>query len=181
MRVSSRGVDLVATFEGFRRDVYRDAANVKTIGFGETSPAIIARYGATGISRQAALDLLKTRLDRDYAPAVRAINRYLIVRGHLPLPQESFDALTSFVYNVGPGAIAATSGVGRELRARHWDAAMDHLMLWNRAGGRELLGLTRRREAERDLFLVGIRRRRAKIARRRARLKSLTAVGRGRR
>jgi lysozyme len=171
MRVSSRGVDLVATFEGFRRDVYLDAARVKTIGFGETSPAIIARYESTGIPRRVAFDLLKARLDRDYAPAVRSINRYLVLRGHLPLPQESFDALTSFVYNVGPGAIGVATGVGRELRARRWESAMNHLMLWNRAGGQELLGLTRRRQAERDLFLAGIRRRRARIARRRAQLR----------
>jgi lysozyme len=145
-RVSARGVDMVATFEGFRSYVYRDAVGVETIGFGETDRAIIARYRATGIGRTAALRLLRTRLNRDYAPAVRALG--------LPLTQNQYDALCSFVYNVGPGALAPTTGIGLALRRRDWQGAADQLLRWDKAGGHALPGLTRRRRAERALFLA---------------------------
>jgi hypothetical protein len=69
------------------------------------------------------------------------------------LNQHQFDALVSFVYNLGPGAIAPGTGIGRALRARAWRRAADEMLRWNRAGGRVLAGLTRRREAERALFL----------------------------
>ena len=69
------------------------------------------------------------------------------------LDQPKFDALTSFVYNVGPGGIAPSTGIGKALRAKQWNRAADELLKWDRAGGHSLPGLTRRRKAERALFL----------------------------
>jgi len=69
------------------------------------------------------------------------------------LRQHQFDPIVFFVYNCGTGAIGPGTGVGRALRARQWNAAADALLQWNKANGKPLPGLTRRRQAERAMFL----------------------------
>lgn len=140
--VSAAGVSFIKEFEGFVGHPYKDAVGVWTIGYGHTegvgpkSPHLSAAEAAT---------LLRHDLNRKYAPPVAALK--------LPLNQHQFDALVSFVYNVGPGGIAPTTGVGRALRRHDWQGAADHLLDWDKGGGRTLPGLTRRRHAERTLFL----------------------------
>lgn len=140
--VSGRGVQFVAGFEGFRSAPYKDAVGVWTIGYGETKgiTANTRPWSEAKARRQ-----LRRRLNRDYAPAVAALE--------LPLTQAMFDALASFVYNLGPAAIAPSTGIGRMLRVRAWEKAADEILKWDKAGGRALPGLTRRRQAERTLFL----------------------------
>jgi hypothetical protein len=87
-------------------------------------------------------------VDATYGAAINALQ--------LPFNQNQFDALTSFVYNVGPGGVATSTGVGRALRAKNWKSAAEHLLDWDKAGGRTLAGLTRRRRAERKLFLTPV-------------------------
>ncbi len=144
MKVSPAGVALIKEFEGcpYGGRPYKDMVGVWTIGYGHTegvgpnSPQLTeAQAGA----------LLATDLDAKYGPSVNAIG--------VTLSQPQFDALVSFVYNVGPGGVAASTGVGRALRARSWQAAADGLLAWNKAGGAPVAGLTRRRQAERALFL----------------------------
>lgn len=153
--VSDNLVDFVAGFEGGqsadgRFRPYRDAVGVWTIGYGETQGAIRVLQGRTpSWSATKAKRVLKRRLNRDYAKHVRALN--------LPLRQSYFDALVSFVYNVGPGGIAPSTTVGRELRRRHFGKAADALLMWDKAGGRTLAGLTRRRRAERRMAYRAIR------------------------
>lgn len=144
---SRRAALLVARFEGFRSRPYKDAVGVWTIGYGHTR-GVGAHTGPW--SRRRALRILRHELDL-YAGAVRGLNREL--GGALTQPM--FDALVSFVYNLGPGAIASSTGVGRELRARHWRRAANHMLEWDKANGRRLPGLTRRRRLERRLFLYG--------------------------
>lgn len=142
MKVSGNGVALVKRFEGFRSRPYRDAVGVWTIGYGETRGV---GPGTSPWSERYAAQRLEERLNRDFGSHVNALG--------LPLNQNQHDALTSFVYNVGPGGIAASTGVGRALRAHQWRAAADHLLDWDKAGGARLPGLTRRRQEERALFL----------------------------
>jgi lysozyme len=142
VRVSEAGAELIAGFEGFVGHPYRDAVGVWTIGFGHTHGV---GPGSRPITRQQALELLRRDLDSEYGRPVNALG--------LPLNQNQFDALVSFVYNCGPGAIAASTTIGKRLRARDWRGAADALLAWDKAGGRVLLGLTRRRRAERSLFL----------------------------
>jgi lysozyme len=143
--MSAGGVRLVASFEGFRSHPYRDAVGVWTIGYGHTDGVT---EHTRPISRARALELLEAELNGPrYGGAVRALDL------HLTAPQ--FDALVSFVYNLGAGAISPATGVGRELRRHRWRAAADHMLEWDHAGGRVLLGLLRRRQAERRLFLYG--------------------------
>lgn len=147
-RVSAAGVNLVADFEGgqsadgkFR--AYRDPVGVWTIGYGHTRTA---RSGMVWSARKARR-VLRRELNKRYAVHVARLG--------LPLNQAQFDALTSFVYNLGPGAIGPDTGIGRALRAKQWRKAADEMLRWNKAGGRVLAGLTRRRRAERKLFLSG--------------------------
>jgi lysozyme len=146
-KVSAKGVDMVATFEGFVARPSPDPIGIPTVGFGETDPALIRKY-RNGISRKDALELLRIRLNRDYAPAVRALN--------VPT-QNAFDALASFCYNLGPGALSPSTSIGQALRRKAWRVAADDLLAWDHAGGHALPGLTRRRRAERSLFLSGLK------------------------
>jgi GH24 family phage-related lysozyme (muramidase) len=144
MKVSDAGVALIKEFEGFPFGgrPYKDPVGVWTIGYGHTEGV---GPGSRRLTEKQASALLKKDLDRKYAPLVDA--------PHLPLNQHQFDALVSFVYNCGPGAISEQTRVGRLLRAHDWRAAADALLAWDKAGGHALPGLTRRRRAERAMFL----------------------------
>lgn len=142
--VSPAGVALIKEFEGFPYGgrPYRDAVGVWTIGYGHTEHV---GPNSKPLSEREASALLLSDLNKEYAPYVRALK--------LPLNQNQFDALVSFVYNVGPGGVEPTTQVGKALRAHNWQSAADHLLDWDKAAGRTLAGLTRRRQAERKLFL----------------------------
>jgi len=145
MKVGVAGVTLIKEFEGFPHGgrPYQDMVGVWTIGYGHTE-GVSAHSPA--LTEPEARELLREDLDRNYGPAVEATG--------VALAQHQFDALVSFVYNCGPAAVSAKMTVGRALRAKEWQAAGDALLLWNKAGGRPVAGLTRRRRAERALFLL---------------------------
>ena len=146
MRLSDRGAELIANFEGFRSRPYRDAVGVWTIGYGSTRGV---GPGSAPVTRAAALSRLRWEANATYGAAVDRLNR----EHRLGLNQNQFDALTSFTYNVGPGGIGPDTGVGRALRRKDWRGAVREMQEWNRGGGRVLEGLVRRRRAEGDLFL----------------------------
>jgi lysozyme len=145
--VSPAGLELIARFEGFVDHVYRDAVGVETIAFGETRHDIINAYRGKRISRSEGLRLLKQRVDRDYAPPVLALG--------LPT-QNAIDATVSLAYNLGTGIVGRGHTVGDALHDKRWRAAADAFLLYDKAGGRALPGLTRRRQEERALFLKGL-------------------------
>ena len=144
MKTSEAGVALIKEFEGFPYNgrPYRDMVQVWTIGYGHTEGV---GPNTKPITMQEASELLRQDLDKKYAPAVNALG--------VSLGPHQFDALVSFVYNCGPGAISANTQVGRALRAKQWQAAADCLLMWNKAGGKPVDGLSRRRKAERALFM----------------------------
>lgn len=144
MRTSQPGIDLITEFEGFRASRYLDAVGVPTIGYG-TTRADVDPLPAKCTKAQA-IGWLKDNVARKYEPAVNGVG--------VSLSQNQFDALVSFVYNCGPGAVSASTGIGRALRARNYQQAANELLRWDKAGGRALAGLTRRRQAERKLFLT---------------------------
>ena len=143
MKLSERGARLIAEFEGFRSCPYRDAVGVWTIGYGSTKGV---GPGTRCITKAQALARMKREVSATYGKAVDDLP--------VKLNQHQFDALTSFVYNVGPGGVASSTGIGAALRRGDFKRAADELLKWNKAGGRELEGLTRRRQAERRLFLT---------------------------
>ena len=139
-RVTQAGLDLVKEFEGFRANAYRCPAGVPTIGYGHTKTA---RMGMT-ITRERAEQLLRS----DLFDAESAVSRLVKV----PLSSNEFSALVSFVFNLGEGNFAKSTLL-RKLNAGDKRGAADELPRWNKAGGKVLQGLVRRRAAERALFL----------------------------
>jgi lysozyme len=145
VRLSKVGAKLIETFEGFSSKPYHgkyDPPGVWTIGFGSTKGV---GPGTPPISRAQAEARLMREVDATYGAAVNAVR--------VPLNQNQFDALVLFTYNCGPGAVGTATKVGRHLRAHEYRAAADALLEWNRANGVAVEGLTRRRKAERALFL----------------------------
>lgn len=145
LTIGKAGLDLIKHFEGLRLEAYICPAGVPTIGYGSTRGV---RLGDR-ISEAQAEALLR----RDLLRFERAVNDLVKV----PLTQGQFDALVSFAYNVGEGSLASSTLLKR-LNAGRYAEAADQFLRWNKArvNGRltALPGLTRRREAERALFLT---------------------------
>lgn len=139
-QINAKGLRLLKSFEGLELRAYQDAVGVWTIGYGTTSGV---RPGMM-ITQAQAEELLKRDLDR--------FERAVIDLVRVPLNDDQFSALVSFVYNIGEGALA-TSTLLRLLNQRDYQGAADQLLRWDKAGGQTLAGLTRRRRAERALFL----------------------------
>ena len=142
MSVSDRGVELIAKYEGCRLEAYKCAAGVWTIGYGHTEGV---QPGQTLPSVEAAKALLKQDLKKYGGYVNNCVKKGLI---SFPLTQNRFDALTSFCYNCGNGSLQNL------VSGRDAPTVADKLLLYNKAGGKVLAGLTRRREEERALFLV---------------------------
>lgn len=139
MRTGTRGISLIKEFEGFKNKAYRCPAGVWTIGYGTTRNV---RSGMTITLTEG-----ERMLQDDLVKFERAVNRLVTV----PLTQNQFDALVSFVYNVGEGAFGRSTLLSL-LNRGQYSQVETQLMRWNRAGGQVLAGLTRRRAAEARLF-----------------------------
>jgi len=147
MKTSQRGLDLIKEFEGLYLQAYRCPAGVLTIGYGHTSvagePKVVA---GMKITKQEAEDILR----RDLAAVEADVGRLVKV----PLTQNQFDALVSFQFNTG--GLGRSSALKR-LNAGNYADVPAALLLWNKAAGKVLAGLTRRRKAEAALFASKIK------------------------
>lgn len=145
MQTSEKGIALIKEFEGCKLTAYQDSVGVWTIGYGWTQPVDgkPIRAGMT-IKQETAERLLKTGLVSYESDVSRLVK--------VGLTQGKFDALVSFTYNLGARSLS-TSTLLRKLNAGDYAGAADEFLRWNKAGGKVLNGLTRRREAERALFL----------------------------
>lgn len=146
MNIGDRGLDLIRAFEGFRADPYLDAVGVPTIGYGSTYYPDGQRVRLTDppISEPEARRLMQATL-AEFEDGISAALR-------VGVTQSQFDALICWAFNIGVSA-AQESTLLRRLNAGDVQGAADQFLRWNRAGGQVLRGLTRRREAERALFL----------------------------
>lgn len=131
---------LIADFEGFKSEAYRDPVGIVTIGFGFTKGVQMGDV----MSYEDALERLRSEAEGHWDGIKDSITK--------PLTQSMCDALTSFTYNVGVGAFNSSTLL-RRLNRSDYKGAADELLRWDKAGGRVLRGLTRRRKAERELFL----------------------------
>ncbi|WP_431612921.1 lysozyme [Enterobacter chengduensis] len=145
MQTSEKGIALIKEFEGCRLTAYQDSVGVWTIGYGWTQPVDgkPIRAGMT-IKQETAERLLKTGLVSYESDVSRLVK--------VGLTQGQFDALVSFTYNLGARSLS-TSTLLRKLNAGDYAGAANEFQRWNKAGGKVLNGLSRRREAERALFL----------------------------
>lgn len=140
MRFSEKGLDLCAEFEGLRLVAYLCPAKIWTIGYGHTK----------GVKPGDKITIEQARafLREDVKEAEEAVNALVKV----PLTQGQFDALVDFTFNLGRGALAGSTLL-KLLNATKYDAARLEFVKWNKAGGKVLDGLTRRREAEAKMFV----------------------------
>ena len=146
MKISSRGLELIKDFEGFSSTSYLDVVNIPTIGWGNTfyEDGTKVKLGDQ-ISKTDALKLLEVVANRDFAdkifPAIK-----------VKVTQSQFDAMVSLAYNIGVGAFLKSTLL-KKVNAGDFAGAGEEFLRWNKANGKEVLGLTKRREREKQLFL----------------------------
>ena len=139
---SQEGLELIASFEGCELTAYRCPAGVLTIGYGHTGDDV---YEGQEITEDEAFELLA----QDVKTAENCVNAQ-----NLEIEQHQFDALVSFVYNVGSGNFKKSTLL-RKVRENAMDESIrDEFMKWVQAGGKILDGLVARRNAEADLYFL---------------------------
>lgn len=143
MQTSAAGVALIKQFEGCELTAYQDAVDVWTIGYGTTSGV----YEGQTISQVKAEELLR----KDLVMFEKAVNESLTV----PVNQNQFDALVSFVYNVGISALKSSTLLRLLNEKTSKLIVSSEFLKWVKAGDQTLPGLVNRRKAERELFLKG--------------------------
>jgi len=141
MQLSEAGLELLKRSEGFRAQVYLDVAGLQTIGFGHR--LLHPESFPNGIDEAQAEEILHA----DIRDAEQAVARQVKVR----LSQGQFDALVDFVFNLGSGKLS-TSTLLKILNAARYEEALEQLLRWDHADGKECAALKTRREAEAALW-----------------------------
>tara|TARA_Y100000768_G_scaffold225407_1_gene170208 strand:+ start:68 stop:511 length:444 start_codon:yes stop_codon:yes gene_type:complete len=139
MKCSKEGLALIKKFEGCRLESYRCSANVLTIGYGHTGGVL-----ETDVITQDDADKL---LEEDIAKFENYVNDNVIVE----LNQSQFDALVAWTFNLGVGNLRQSTML-RKLNEGDYQSVPSEMNRWNKAGGKTLDGLIRRRKAEGLLF-----------------------------
>ncbi len=147
MRTSINGIEVIKQFEGFSAKPYLCPANYLTIGYGHviSEKEKLSTHHSPLITKLQAEELLRHDLQKFES----AISKLISV----PLTQNQFDALVSFTYNLGAGALQRSTLRSKINRNEHQLAATEFLK-WVYAGGRKLAGLLARRQAESTLYLT---------------------------
>ena len=139
MKISQEGIDLIKHFEGCELESYRCSANVLTIGYGTTKNVVEGMK----ISQHQAEELLMKDLEE--------FEEYVEDLIDVPLEQNQFDALVAWTYNLGTTNLK-TSTLRKVLNKGAYDDVAEQIKRWNKANGKVLKGLVRRRNAEAELF-----------------------------
>ncbi len=149
-QINDATLDLIRSFEGLYLEAYRDEVGVWTIGYGHTNydphgPRVVK--GLTLADEHEAAEILRTDLSENAA----AVEKLLLSRPRAEINDNQFGALVSFAFNLGIGNLAKSTLLQR-INARDYLGAVAEFPKWNRAGGKILRGLTRRRLSEAALF-----------------------------
>jgi lysozyme len=139
MNISKEGIELIKKFEGCELEAYQDSVGVWTIGYGHIKNV----KEGDSINRDEAEHLLEEELPE--------YEGYINDMVKVPLNQCQFDALCAWVYNLGPTNLN-DSTLLKLLNAGDYHLIPSQIKRWNKAGGKTLQGLIRRREAEALLF-----------------------------
>lgn len=143
MNLSDNGLKFIKSFEGFSATPYKDTAGKMSIGYGH-----LMKFGENfdqGISP----DQAEVLLAKDVSYAESCVSQYVKV----DLTQNEYDALVSFTYNLGGKALAGSTLL-KLLNADNFEGAANEFLRWNHVNGKVSAGITRRRQAEKDLFLA---------------------------
>ena len=137
MKTSEKGLALIKSFEGCKLEAYKCPAGVWTIGYGHTA----------GVKK--GMKITQAQADSFLKSDVEKYETY-VNNKNLNLNQNQFDALVSFTYNCGAGNLSTL------VKGRTLAEISNALLLYNKASGKVLAGLKRRREAERALFITPV-------------------------
>lgn len=136
MKINDEGLQIIKEFEGCKLKAYYDAVGVLTIGYGHTGNVT---EGQT-ITKDEAVELLKIDIEK--------FERHVMQFNHIyNFNENEFSALVSFAYNIG------SIGELTKWGSRTKKEISEKILAYNKAGGKVLKGLTRRRKAEQELFL----------------------------
>jgi GH24 family phage-related lysozyme (muramidase) len=139
-KINQAGLELIKNFEGLKLEAYLCPAKVPTIGYGTTTGV---KMGDRITAAQA-----EALLRKDVEKFEAAVRKLVTV----PLNDNQFSALVSFTYNLGAGALQKSTLL-KLLNQGDYESASQEFLKWNKAGGKVLTGLVRRRQAEQALFL----------------------------
>ena len=160
MSISEAGIQLIKSFEGCHNSPYRCPAGLWTIGYGHVLYPDQARLKTPERASYALkpehdrvwdADEIDTLLQKDLQRFEDSVRRLCPASADNQCP---LDAMVSFSYNVGSGNLASST-LRMKFNRGDYSGAADEFLKWNKAGGKVLNGLVRRREAERALFLSG--------------------------
>lgn len=140
MKVNEKGKDLIKSLEGCKLKAYQCSAGKWTIGYGFTRGV---KEGDTITQEEA---------DKRFEDEVQNFANEVSLRLRVPVNENQFSAMVSLVYNIGVGAFEHSTLL-RFVNRMFFEEAANEFPKWNKSGGKPLAGLTRRREAERALFL----------------------------
>ena len=147
MKTGKKGIALIVQFEGIKLTPYVCPAGLWTVGIGT-----LIGNGKTlppEWNRKFTLEECYALLNKELRSIERGISKYVTV----PITQNQFDAIVSFVYNLGLGAFQRST-LRRKINRQDFVGAAKEFLRWNKANGKPLKGLTRRRLAESTLFLT---------------------------
>ena len=149
MKISEKGLSMIERFEGCLLKASNKLDGVWTIGYGQTG-----RYYGKRVRRgMTTTKALAHAWLRDHS--IKTYEDAVTQAVKVPLNQNQFDALVSFAYNVGVGALKQSTTL-RKLNAGDYAGAADALTMWTKCNGKGLAGLVRRRKEERALFLTPV-------------------------
>lgn len=143
MKISDKGIELIKSFEGCRLVGYADLGGVPTVGYGSTGPDVTVGMKIT--QQQADARLLKdlARFETGVSDLVK-----------VSINQNEFDALVSFSFNVGLGALKQSTLLRLLNDGTDRTTVAAEFSRWDKVDGKSVEGLTRRRKAEKELFLT---------------------------
>lgn len=145
-KIGTKGLNLIKSFEGLKLKPYLCPAKVPTVGYGSTFYENGKKVKITdpSITEQRASELL---LD-----SLKGFERYVDSYCRDDINQNQFDALVSFCYNLGPANLKSSTLLKKANANPNDPTIAQEFLKWNKAGGRALKGLTKRRQAESDLY-----------------------------
>ena len=139
MNISQEGLSLIKRFEGCELQAYKCAAGVWTIGYGSTK----------GVKENDTIT--QEEADKLLLHEMEEYEGYINDMVTVDLEQNQFDAMVSWVFNLGPANLKVSTLL-KVLNAKDYEGVPAQIKRWNKAGGKVLQGLIRRREAESLLF-----------------------------
>jgi len=145
-KIGSKGLEVIKSFEGIRLKPYLCPAKIPTIGYGATfyEDGKKVTMKDPAITEERATQLLMHTLSK--------FEQYVDSYCRDDVNQNQFDALTSFCYNLGPANLKSSTLLKKVNANPNDETIRQEFMKWNKAGGRALAGLTRRRQSEADLY-----------------------------